>query len=712
MSSIKAHIPYQFPSIYREEPDQFFIEFVKAYYDFVDTHSAHDEFSGNFLDLNDIDIVTDASLLDDTFKKFLDKFRLKYLKGYPNLEGEKLNFVVKNIFDLYKRKGTEESIILFFQIFFNETPDIFYPEVNVLRISDSTYTEDSYLEMESVLSWKNYPFRVGDRIVGLTSGASASISQVLFRVLGGELVPVLFLDDIQGNFISNDSLKISNLSSDDNRASTYHNRIRGSLSSISIIDGIPENNIGDSVEVISSQRGFGGKATVTEISKQSDGIVRFEIESGGYGYGANTEVFISNQILLVAGDELEGFAPFEEIALSEGLGWDISDENGETLVDNEGNRIVAGEGSTSWGVAPSGHVIDYIHPILFIHTTDALKFTQGESDFFVGRRFGDAFPVANVYEFNDSADFQVEETSETETVSIYEDVIGDYANMTLDSADYGMSGVGPVNANTAIEDAFTPRVVTIGEIERIGLLSSGAGYTYEVRAYLRNPELNTDSNKNIIITFDDYIPNLYSGEIVTQTITNFFGDVVEAKAKYIRKIGNTHEFEPYSYTRISDKVDLTIRGVPYSIRQISYVDNSKNIGENAIVKATTENVSGKIKSVSINDTGFLYQDGEEVRLVKDGIFLAEAQIECRGAGKSEGRWKDKKSLLNERTKVIHDNYYYQAYSYDIMSSVNEERYGEIVDDLLSVGGTKRFVSSFIKSEVDSANGIEYSITVE
>jgi hypothetical protein len=56
--------------------------------------------------------------------------------------------------------------------------------------------------------------------------------------------------------------------------------------------------------------------------------------------------------------------------------------------------------------------------------------------------------------------------------------------------------------------------------------------------------------------------------------------------------------------------------------------------------------------------------------------------------------------VSNNTKVLHDNYYYQEYSYDIASIIPSDKYTTLVDDIVGVAGTKMFSSPLINTSND------------
>jgi len=90
--------------------------------------------------------------VNDTLDDFFIQFRNSFLQTIPNdlTSGLNKRQLTKNILSLYKRKGTKKGHEIFFRALFNETPDIYYPTVDMLRISDGNFETQKILKVTLV----------------------------------------------------------------------------------------------------------------------------------------------------------------------------------------------------------------------------------------------------------------------------------------------------------------------------------------------------------------------------------------------------------------------------------------------------------------------------------------------------------------------------------------------------------------------------------
>lgn len=120
-------------------------------------------------------------------------------------------------------------------------------------------------------------------------------------------------------------------------------------------------------------------------------------------------------------------------------------------------------------------------------------------------------------------------------------------------------------------------------------------------------------------------------------------------------------------------------------------DASSNvIGNNAVVEAAAGITNGTLTSVEVVDSGFSYQNGEVVTLSVGGNpITGTGIISLNNQGSSEGYFKTQDGFINS-TKFIQDNHYYQEYSYELQSGIDQGKYSDFIKNTVHVAGTKMF----------------------
>jgi len=341
---ISPTIAEQFPALYREEGDVL-VEFVKAYY----------EYNDSIMDRN----IPELRDVDTTLASFLIFFKKKYLQSLPLDTVVDTRFIIKHIQDLYKRKGSEESLRLLFRMFFDEEIEVFYPSTAILKPSDSIWGGAIYLELKPVNTVDDYPIQRGDKLQGDVSGASAFVDNIIFVNFSGTISPIAYLSNVSGTFISDDAITVT-------RAGVSH--AHGKLVLGSISENIIQNTsrspgqvLGDKVKLVSTASGSSATGTISEVSTTTSGTIDFIKEDGGFGYVIEppedvNDVSISNQALIVAGTTtIDSIKPGQHIEVDAGSSYTVDPITG---------AVGAGTGT----ISGAGKVVAYNHPLLYVRT--------------------------------------------------------------------------------------------------------------------------------------------------------------------------------------------------------------------------------------------------------------------------------------------------------------------------------------------------------
>lgn len=341
---ISPLISNQFPAFYREE-GPLFVDFVKSYYEFLESTNNTLFHARNLTEYRDIDA---------TLESFIIHFQTKYLKDLPlNSTSYKRDFI-KHAVELYRSKGTIQSLRLLFNLLFSEQIEIYLPGDDVLRASDGEWESLSYLELEPKPRTLGF---LGKRVFGLTSGASGIAQKLVRRNLGGKIIDVLYISDVEGKFAFNELVR-------DNDIEEGTPKIIGSLTTI-LVDRDNRGSgfsLGQEVSIVSTRKG-----------KQATGIVKriglftgkndFALADGGFGYtnnllidGSDQKVWVSNNTLLYSeyfniSPPANNFVEFETLTQPAA---EVSFENSNTTFAL--GDLVYGTNSTG-GVIASGVVM-------------------------------------------------------------------------------------------------------------------------------------------------------------------------------------------------------------------------------------------------------------------------------------------------------------------------------------------------------------------
>lgn len=212
--------------------------------------------------------------IDKTLDLFVIRFKEKFLKNIEFDVRTNKQLLIKNSLDLYRAKGTERAIDLFFRLVYGENATVRYPGEDVFKLSDGQWIKPKYLEIAAPNPTRAIEL-VGKEIHGVTSNATAFVEKYVKRKIKNGFVHILELANIRGEFINRELLRSDRISLDSPT-------VIGSLNSVDIVSGGRDFRVGDVVN-FNSSRGDYGQARVAEVSNKT-GIVDFLFVDGGFGY--------------------------------------------------------------------------------------------------------------------------------------------------------------------------------------------------------------------------------------------------------------------------------------------------------------------------------------------------------------------------------------------------------------------------------------------
>ena len=670
----------QFPAIYRENGEEL-VSLVEEYYNFLETETNQSVYVNRRL-FEYKDITTTISSMIVFFQK-------KYMADLP-LKEETVRFIARNIMDLYRRKGTQAGIKLFFKAFYQEEVEIFYPASKMLKSSDSKWKTGVYLQMFprndgfSSLSGKNYTYNdlLGRNIRGSSSRAVAVVNKINFIMLNNTETPVIYIEEVRGQFQRFDEI----LTTIDNEVINF-GTMNGSLSKFLVDEdfgGTTGNRIGD-IYNVKSNFGAGGKAIVTDVTESFTGEITYTVTDGGYGYSIeNTRLIVSDQVILLPNPNLEYIV-------------------GEVIVDTDNNQgFIVGQNESSIGVKMNdGEFLDISRPISTLNRNININIP------FTGITEKNATSPGPLFpDTGDDIDVKIGSLSNTSNTSIIIDPIQPYLNITLNATDYGfdtpMSGNAiPTDINTQIDEAFTLQEFTIGTIDSFINTNPGIDYINDVFAIAVDSVFSNLEryDQTILLDIPSNAGSFSVGEIIEEANTGIQGIV---------RSTNTNDgfitVTPYSYDGFSGDLDVVKENTQViGVLRVDVDYSSKVIGNNSKIESKTEFAVGRIAEVAINDTGFGYIDTSEAFLTNDQDEIqTKGIIEAEMQGQTSGYWSSISSHLNgfiesnngleyyDSSMKIQDSDFYQEYSYEIKSTLGIERYETLLRESAHLAGTKMF----------------------
>lgn len=280
----------------------------------------------------------------------------------------------------------------------------------------------------------------------------------------------------------------------------------------------------------------------------------------------------------------------------------------------------------------------------------------------------------------------------SEEVSFASDYLADYANVDLDAVAYGFpaDASGNQTSNT-IENLLSFTTWNIGKLQVVTSFNPGSGYDILPIVKIKEDFIaafGIYGRERLFVT--GLSSQFANGELVTQAATGGRGLVVSSNSSTV--IVERLRFADANNFIITSNSTTTISGAnsgaTANITAIDVISTSDYIGNNALVEFTVTVGNGAITNLQIIDSGFGFVNGETINAYNNVASIQGAAV-LQTHGTGSGFYYDTGGFLSDSKKIF-DGFYWQEYSYEIRSSVQLNKYEEMLKKLLHVAGTQYF----------------------
>jgi len=270
--------------------------------------------------------------VNDTLDDFFLQFRNSFLQTIPNdlTSGLDKRQLTKNILSLYKRKGTKKGHEIFFRALFNETPELYYPTVDLLRVSDGNFQTQNLIKATLVSPSNGDMTKLtgqtitqaniaGNTVVNLASAVvesvtvnavslggvqrdvatlilnKASITGTFQNSLGHAIIDETDEDDIineDGSKVLQQTFSTFTGTANDDVDVTITCNIESIADDLTVTSGGRYYTINEQVPVSQQKGGIGLSAQVDSVSYGE--IESILVESGGSGYAVGDTLSVTN----------------------------------------------------------------------------------------------------------------------------------------------------------------------------------------------------------------------------------------------------------------------------------------------------------------------------------------------------------------------------------------------------------------------------------
>jgi hypothetical protein len=271
---------------------------------------------------------------------------------------------------------------------------------------------------------------------------------------------------------------------------------------------------------------------------------------------------------------------------------------------------------------------------------------------------------------------------------------GTVANLTLNMTfGYGFPKNPAGGFTNLIGDLLTFDNFLIGSIGTLTKINPGSNYNADPFIHVVNPYIASYGRSDFYIKLSNVVGSFKVGETIQQNLLNSTtakGTVIDYDVN--NKLLHVHRTS-FNVAFVSGTDIMgAISKATGSVFSVTTDSSAPVVGDNASISGSVVVANGVATAVSVIDSGFGYLDGGTVSLesaTNQYVMTGTSKLLKQGIG--SGYWKTTTSQLSS-DKKIHDNKYYQEYSYDIISGLSLNRYKDIVKKILHVAGNDLFGS--------------------
>lgn len=698
--------------------------------------------------------------IDTTLEQFVDQFKLKYMNNIPSDILSDKRFLVKHILDLYRSKGTKRAYELLFRLLFNEDILVYIPGEDIFTSSDAEWFIPTYVEVN------DNPFleqMIGKEIIGSTSRARAVVETVFRKIVNRSAYNVLLLNNIKGNFIYDEQILCPEITE---MNITEAPVVVGSLSSVSIVNGGANYEIGDILNVKGS--GTGGLARVAATRDENDKVT-FTLLNGGSGFSVNADIIVSGGGGSGATFKIGNLVDKELIEIS----LDSINDYDQDILDGVSDGVYLNVDSA----VPIANAT-YVYGTLDVATLDVLPLSGslevGEYVYNVGNTisgivtesYGSYLVLANVtgafaqsmiltgntslanvfvnYNYGNTtieANGQIVSGGVSNATTLEIDTIYNYTTTNIiDEVVVSNNGLGYVNNDTVTFSGGSGSgglgYITTnsnGSIISVDLTEVGSGYVTAPSAVISTvagtgavliPSIIRQAGRFLpgMTVYGKYANGVLNGgnSVVTsvqrltdwgfpninipddENLDSIIQNVLRYKTLEIGTIAYLSGINPGEGYSSDPTVTIIERDV-YDLRIDDGFGTGTYKGFNASVDAKAGTANGIVTAISVIDSGVGYRRYEELLLSSNlNPISVYGKSVIDKNGVGSGYWKNEKSFLSANKYLI-DSDYYQEFSYEIITSKMKAAYENIVKNLIHPAGIKMFGRFLNRDQFDNSD---------
>ena len=681
--------------------------------------------------------LLDYSDIDNTTEDFLDYFQQDFMPSIDLATLKNKRLTIKNIQDLYKKKGTAESVQFLMRVLYGQDATIRHPIDETIHVSESGYTQQRRMRVTipNGIPEANDKITQYDLSTGTIIEAQAVIENVYPDAAAGGF-SLEIMNNHVGTFTEGSNITILDrdgitaitgtvngiISDVTTGSSTYLSQDTNGGGDLLLEDGAgllletkpnpfgTMYSLNDVINITGSKLDTDTKETLAVVNGLTEGSIKeIMIETPGINYSAGDLIVFEDgvggnaeAIIGSTGDEvlLEGGSVFGhyEITLtsSEFLigGAGVKDDNGHYIIFNDNQLDV------------------YVNGILKTPTTDytwkndRVEFTIAHGPVGIG-------DLVELYtEYNRL-------TYEDGTVIDYNATLNNSGNRIADDGRIREVIIRDGGRFTEIPRVYPGGYIYLNDVSGFAIGETVTGGTSSAVGSISR--IDTQNNRLVIKRLPAHTGAFQVGELITGGVTAVTGNIIQqnvSSGSGAKLFAFSDDIGGVASINIQDQGDkFNYDGLVSgsSHYNILIKTPSATLSRDIVFTGTLSGSTGKVVSYDAdrqiltytNLTGCFYDNEKVTFNVSDSFYtIKSSNFDGRGLYAGEGIIEEQivgdYGTLNADASRIQDGLLYQTHSYVVKVGESINKWRGVLKDLLHPAGHVVFGEVAIENKVDSS----------
>ena len=681
--------------------------------------------------------LLDYSDIDNTTEDFLDYFQQDFMPSIDLATLKNKRLTIKNIQDLYKKKGTAESVQFLMRVLYGQDATIRHPIDETIHVGESGYTQQRRMRVTipNGIPEANDKITQYDLSTGTIIEAQAVIENVYPDAAAGGF-SLEIMNNHVGTFTEGSNITILDrdgitaitgtvngiISDVTTGSSTYLSQDTNGGGDLLLEDGAgllletkpnpfgTMYSLNDVINITGSKLDTDTKETLAVVNGLTEGSIKeIMIETPGINYSAGDLIVFEDgvggnaeAIIGSTGDEvlLEGGSVFGhyEITLtsSEFLigGAGVKDDNGHYIIFNDNQLDV------------------YVNGILKTPTTDytwkndRVEFTIAHGPVGIG-------DLVELYtEYNRL-------TYEDGTVIDYNATLNNSGNRIADDGRIREVIIRDGGRFTEIPRVYPGGYIYLNDVSGFAIGETVTGGTSSAVGSISR--IDTQNNRLVIKRLPAHTGAFQVGELITGGVTAVTGNIIQqnvSSGSGAKLFAFSDDIGGVASINIQDQGDkFNYDGLVSgsSHYNILIKTPSATLSRDIVFTGTLSGSTGKVVSYDAdrqiltytNLTGCFYDNEKVTFNVSDSFYtIKSSNFDGRGLYAGEGIIEEQivgdYGTLNADASRVQDGLLYQTHSYVVKVGESINKWRGVLKDLLHPAGHVVFGEVAIENKVDSS----------